>query len=128
MKINSYKTCIFKWSNIDRQINKSKTLIKHTKTYSCRCKFDCRKFNSDQNWSKDKCQGDYKEHYAWSFIGNPLNKIISNCVNWLKKIILNFAFCPSEICKSNKWEICLQRDLIQILYISWFCFYFCFFC
>ena len=33
------------------RINKSKTLTKHI---SCKCKFDGRKYSSNQKWNKDK--------------------------------------------------------------------------
>ena len=35
-------------------INVSKTLTKHI-SCECKCKFGCRKYNSDQKWNNDKC-------------------------------------------------------------------------
>ena len=40
--------------NMIRGINESKTLTKH-KSCECKCRFDGRKFNSNQWWNNDKC-------------------------------------------------------------------------
>lgn len=41
--------------NIIKEINESKTLIKHD-SYEYRCEFDGRKFNSKQKWNYKKCK------------------------------------------------------------------------
>ena len=50
-KAEDLNLCVF---NMITGINESKTLIKHI---SCKykCKFDARKFNSNQWWNNDKC-------------------------------------------------------------------------
>ena len=40
--------------NMITEINESKTRTKHI-SWECKYKFDCRKFNSNQNWNSDKC-------------------------------------------------------------------------
>ena len=40
--------------NMITGINESKTLTKHI-SCECKCKFDGRKYNSDQWWNNDKC-------------------------------------------------------------------------
>ena len=40
-------------------INESKPLTKHV-AWVCKCKFDCRKCNSNQKWNRDLCQFDCK--------------------------------------------------------------------
>ena len=47
------------------RINESKTLTKHM-SYECKCKFDGRKYNSNQKWNNNKCRCEYKclkEHH-----------------------------------------------------------------
>ena len=57
--------------NIITGINWSKTLAKHVSCES-KCKFDGRKFNSDQWWNNDKCCCESKKHsvcekgYVWN--------------------------------------------------------------
>ena len=40
-------------------INESKTLTKHV-SCECKCKFDCRKCNSNQKWNNGKCRCECK--------------------------------------------------------------------
>ena len=40
--------------NLIAGINELKALTKHI-SYECKCKFDGRRFNSDQWWNNDKC-------------------------------------------------------------------------
>ena len=56
------------------RMNESKTLTKHT-LCKCKCKFDGRKWNSDQKLNKDKCRCECKnprkynmceKNYIWS--------------------------------------------------------------
>ena len=53
-------------------INESKTLTKHI-SCKCKCKFNGRKFNSDQWWNNDKCQCECKKHHICEkdYIRNP---------------------------------------------------------
>ena len=54
--------------NQTSRINKSQTLTKHTLS-DCKCKFDGRKYNSNQKWNRDnsrcKCKNLIK-HYIWN--------------------------------------------------------------
>ena len=45
--------------NFIARINESKTLIKHLSS-ECKCGFDCRKCNSNQKWTNDKCRCECK--------------------------------------------------------------------
>ena len=40
-------------------INVSKPLTKHI-SCECKCKFDCRKYHSNQKWNNDKCRCECK--------------------------------------------------------------------
>ena len=40
-------------------VNESKTSAKHI-SCKCKCKFDGRKFNSNQKWNNDKCRCECK--------------------------------------------------------------------
>ena len=57
--------------NMITGINESKNLTKHI-SCKCKCKFDGRRFNSDQWWNIDKCRCKCKKHntcekgYIWS--------------------------------------------------------------
>ena len=53
------------------EINESKTLTEHI-SCECKCKFDGRKYNPNQNWNNDKCQCECKKH-IWKkyYIWNP---------------------------------------------------------
>ena len=42
-------------------INESKTFAKDTPC-KCKCKFDGRKYNSNQKWNNDKCWCESKKH------------------------------------------------------------------
>ena len=58
--------------NIITGINESKTLTKHI-SCKCKCKFDSRKFNSNQKWNNDKCRCECKKHHKYEkdYIWNP---------------------------------------------------------
>ena len=58
--------------NIITGINKSKTLTKHISCV-CKCKFDGRKFNSNQKWYNDKCRCECKNQHICEkdYIWNP---------------------------------------------------------
>ena len=43
-------------------INESKTLIKNIPC-ECKCKFDGRKYNSNQKWNNGECQCECKKHH-----------------------------------------------------------------
>ena len=43
-------------------INESKTLTKHI-SYKCKCKFDGKKYNSNQRWKNDKYRCESKKHH-----------------------------------------------------------------
>ena len=52
-------------------INRSKALAKHI-SWSCACKFDGRKFNSDLWWNNDsKCGFECKNCHVCNYIWNP---------------------------------------------------------
>ena len=44
-------------------INESKTVTKDI-SCKCKCRFDGRKYNSDQWWNNDKCRCECKERYV----------------------------------------------------------------
>ena len=52
--------------------NESKALTKHISS-ECKCKYDGRKFNSNQKWNKDKCRCECKTHCVCEkdYIWNP---------------------------------------------------------
>ena len=59
------------------RINDSKTL---TKDMSCECKFNGRKWNSDQWWTNDKCWCKCKRHVCEKdYVWNPAT---CNFENW----------------------------------------------
>ena len=60
-------------------INESKILIKHT-SCECKCKFDGRKYNSDQWWNTDKCPCECNKRHVCEkgYIWNPAT---SSCKN-----------------------------------------------
>ena len=64
--------------------NESKTLPKHI-SCKCKCKFDGRKYNSNQKWNNDKCLCEYKDpkeyHNVWIKIGYIWNPATCNCEN-----------------------------------------------
>ena len=45
--------------NITTELNEPETLTTHV-LYQCKCKFDGRKCNSNQNWNNNKCQSECK--------------------------------------------------------------------
>ena len=49
--------------NMITGINESKTLTKHL-SCKCKCKFDGRKYNSDQWWNNIKCQCECKKRHV----------------------------------------------------------------
>ena len=68
-------------SNLIIGINKSKILTKHV-LGKCKCKFNSRKCNSNQNWKNSECQWEYK---------NPKKYRV-----WKKDYIWNPAKCTCE--------------------------------
>ena len=54
------------------KIYKSKILTKHV-SCECRCKFDGRKCNSNEQWNNDKCRWGCKKHHIFEkgYIWNP---------------------------------------------------------
>ena len=78
-------------------INKSKTLTKHIPC-KCKCKFDNRKFSSNQWWNSDKCQFECKKHHVCEkdYVWNPS---ACNCENrkYLASIIDNSVIICDEI-------------------------------
>ena len=49
--------------------NESKTLTKHV-SCECNCRFDCRKYNSDQCCNNDKCRYECKKRHVCEENGN----------------------------------------------------------
>ena len=71
-KAKDLNLCVF---NMITGINKPKRLAKHI-TCECKCKFDDRKYNSNQKWNNNKCRYECKngkEHHVCKkdFIWNP---------------------------------------------------------
>ena len=60
-------------------ISESKTLTKHI-SWQCKCKFDGRKYNSDQWWNNDKCRCECNKRHAFEkdYVWNPS---ASSCEN-----------------------------------------------
>ena len=46
------------------EINESKTLAKHI-SLECKCKFDGRKYKTNQKWSNDKCRCECKNLFIY---------------------------------------------------------------
>ena len=63
-----------------RGTNESKTLTKHM-SCECKCKFDDRKFNSNQKWNNDKCWCECKKHHVKKIIFGILLNVIAKIVN-----------------------------------------------
>ena len=59
--------------NMITGMNESKKLTKHV-SCECKCKFDGRKFNSNQKWNNGKCQFECKKHNICEkdYIWNPV--------------------------------------------------------
>ena len=75
-----------------------------TKHVSCKwkCKFDARKWNSNQKWNNDKCGYECKKHTCGkSYIWNPA---ICSCENgeYLASIIDNSVITFDEIIEETK--------------------------
>ena len=45
------------------RINESKTITKHV-SFKCKCRFDGKKFNSNQCWNNDKYRCECEKHHA----------------------------------------------------------------
>ena len=73
--------------NMFTGINESKTLAKHI-SCECKCRFDIRKFNSDQWWNDDKCRCECKKRHVYE-----------------KVCIWNPATCSCENLKYLLWMI-----------------------
>ena len=60
-------------------INESKTITKHI-SCECKCRFDGRKFNSNQWWNNDICRCGCEKLHVWKkdYIWNPAT---FNCKN-----------------------------------------------
>ena len=58
------------------EIYKSKILTKHV-SCECRCKFDGRKCNSNEQWNNDKCRWECKKHHIFEkgYIGILLHVV-----------------------------------------------------
>ena len=58
--------------NMITGINESKTLTKHI-SCECQCKYDGRKYNSNQWWNNDKCRCECEKHHICKsdYIWNP---------------------------------------------------------
>ena len=63
-----------------RGTNESKTLTKHM-SCECKCKFDDRKFNSNQKWNNDKCSCECKKHHVKKIIFGILLNVVAKIVN-----------------------------------------------
>ena len=68
-KIEDLNLSVF---NMITGINESKTLTKHV-SCECKCKFDCRKCNSNQKRNNDKCWCESKTHHICEkdYVWNP---------------------------------------------------------
>ena len=89
--------------NMITGIKKMKTLT--TKHISCerRCKFDARKYNSNQKWNNDKCWCECKKRHIWvkDYIWNPAT---CNCeiAKYLANIIDDLVITCDEIRDAQK--------------------------
>ena len=76
-----FKYIIFK---VITEIYESKVLTKHI-SCKCKCKFDCRKCNSNQKWNNDKCRckcKNPKEHHVCKkIIFRILLRVVMKMVN-----------------------------------------------
>ena len=69
----------------------------------CKCKFDSRKWNSNQNWNKDKCRWECKKHHICEkdYIWNPA---ACSCKNgkYFASIIDDSVIACDEIIEETK--------------------------
>ena len=78
-------------------INESKPLTKHI-SYQCKCKFDGKKCNLNQNWNNDKCRckcKNSKKHHRYEkdCIWNPA---LSSCKNGRYLSIIIYISVPTN--------------------------------
>ena len=90
--------------NIITRINESKTLTKHI-SCECKCKFDGRKCNSDQQCNNDKCQCECKKRHVCEkdYIWNPAPCICEN-EKYLASLMDDSAIMCDEIIESYNEE------------------------
>ena len=65
------------------EINESKKLTKHI-SWECKCKFDCRKCNSNQKWNKDKCRFECKNGNC-KYLASIINNSVITCDEIIRK-------------------------------------------
>ena len=92
-------------NNMIARINESRTLTKHI-SCKCNCKFDGRKFNSNQNWNEELCQCERKnssKHHVCKkyYIWNPSACTCKNGKH-LRSIIGDSVILYDEIIKVAK--------------------------
>ena len=87
-------------SNVITGINELKKLTKHI---SCQCRFDGRKYNSDQWWNNDKCQCEFKNHHICEE-DNVCNPATGSCENrkYLASIMDDTAIIFDEVIDAKK--------------------------
>ena len=87
--------------NIITGINESKTLTKHI-SCECKCKFDERSCNSDQQWNNDKCSCEGKKRHTCEkdYVWNP---VTCNCENgkYVASIMDDSAIMCDEFIKET---------------------------
>ena len=83
--------------NMITEINESKTLTKHI-SYECKCKFDGRKCNSNQNRNNDKCRRQCEKHHTCGkdYIWNPATCSYKNG-KFITSIVDNLIITCDEI-------------------------------
>ena len=96
------------------RINESKTLPKHIPC-KCKCKFDGRKCNSNQNWSIDKCPCESKtpsKHHVGkiNYIWNPSTYPCENS-KYLDSIITGDSVITCD--EIRGWPKLFQQKLFQ---------------
>ena len=81
-------------------INELRKLTKHI---SCQCRFDGRKYNSDQWWNNNKCQCEFKNHHICEK-DNVCNPATGSCENrkYLASIMDDTAIIFDEVIDANK--------------------------
>ena len=92
----SYKVCVpnktedlnLSVFNMITGINESKSLTKHI-SWKCKCKFDGRKYNSNQNWNNNKCWFEcVKHHICQKKLFGTLLQVVAKVVN-IKQVLLS---------------------------------------
>ena len=110
-------------------INGSKILTKHI-SYKCKCKFDGRKCNSNQEWNKDKYLANsiYDPVIMCDEIVNAADSVSTNVANNISANVMSTVSINSDnekvIFSSSKIVHTVLLAIILLLIIAIICYHF----